>query len=245
MRIKTVMKRPLFKEIKDFIKQQIAEKVYLPDEKIPTEMELSGMFNTSRPTVNKALSELVLEGVVVRFPRSGTFVTHQKAQTSILDLQNISDEIKSRGNTYSNELLCLEEVKASEQIAQVLNVVKDQKIYVSQMIHKENDVPVRFDIRYIKPSIAPHYIKQDFQKITPSQYLQKICPVQKVENTIEATLVNESIQNYLDIQKEEPCLLISRVVISNKEVASYSKLFYPSSRYKLNSTLESSDLNFV
>ena len=239
------MKRPLFKEIKDFIKQQITDKKYLPDEKIPTEMELSKMFNTSRPTVNKALSELVIEGVVVRFPRSGTFVTHQKAQTSILDLQNISDEITHRGNTYSNELLCLEEVKATKLIANVLNVVKDQKIFVSKMIHKENGVPVRFDVRYIKPSIAPDYINQNFKKITPSEFLQKNCPVQKVENTIEATLVNEYIQKYLDIEETEPCLLISRVVLSNEEVASYSKLFYPSSRYKLNSTLESSSKNFV
>jgi GntR family histidine utilization transcriptional repressor len=238
-------KQPLFKEIKDFIKQQIAEEKYLPDEKIPTEMELSKMFNTSRPTVNKALSELVLEGVVVRFPRSGTFVTHPQAQTSILDLQNIAYEIKKRGNNYSNELLCLEEVKANEQVARVLNVVKDQKIFVSKMIHKENNVPVRFDVRYIKPTIAPDYIKQDFKKMTPSEYLQKNCPVQKVENTIEATIVNENIQNYLDIKQTEPCLLISRVVISNDEVASYSKLFYPSSRYKLNSTLESSSKNFV
>jgi len=238
-------KQPLFKEIKEFIKEKINDKIYLPDDKIPTEMELCEMFKTSRPTVNKAISELVLEGVVVRFPRSGTFVTHKKAQTSILDLQNISDEIKSRGNIYSNELLCLEEVKANEQVAKVLNVVKDQKIFVSKMIHKENNVPVRFDVRYIKPTIAPDYIKQDFKKMTPSEYLQKNCPVQKVENNIEATLVNENIQKYLDIEATEPCLLISRIVISNEEVASYSKLFYPSSRYKLSSTLESSGKNFV
>ena len=77
------------------------------------------------------------------------------------------------------------------------------------------------------------------------EYLQKNCPVQKVENNIEATLVNENIQKYLDIEATEPCLLISRIVISNEEVASYSKLFYPSSRYKLSSTIESSGKNFV
>jgi len=239
------MKQPVFKEIKDFIKQQIANKVYLPDEKIPTEMELAKQFNTSRPTVNKALSELVLEGVVVRFPRSGTFVTHQKAQTSILDLRNIAEEIKQRGNEYTNELICIDEIKASEHIAKVLNIVKDQKIYVSKMVHKENDVPVRYDVRYVKPSIAPDYVHQNFKKITPSEYLQKVCPVQKVDNTIEATMVKEPIQEHLDITKTEPCLLISRVVISNDEVASYSKLYYPSSRYKLNSVIEASEKNFV
>ena len=86
------MSLPLFKEIKNFIKKQIDEQKYLADEKIPTEMELAKMFNTSRQTANKAVSELVLEGRVVRFPRSGTFVIQHKAQTSILDLNIISDD---------------------------------------------------------------------------------------------------------------------------------------------------------
>lgn len=239
------MPQPLFKEIKDFIIKQISEQKYLPDEKIPTEMQLAEMFNTSRQTANKAVRELVLEGRVVRFPRSGTFVTLNKAQTSILDLNIISEEVKQRGNKYSNELLCLEEIKANEQTAKELGIIKDQKIFVSKMIHKENDVPVRFDVRYIKPSIAPDYLKQDFKVTTPSEYLQKICPVEKVDNTIEAVLVNENIQKFLDIEKNEPCLLISRTVVSNGEVASYSKLFYPSSRYKLNSVLDSSSKNFL
>lgn len=230
------MKQPLFKEIQEFIKKQIQDKKYLPNEKIPTEMEFAKMFNTSRQTVNKALRDLVLEDIITRSPRSGTFIKPKVAQTSVLDLKNISDEVRERGNTYTSELVSLEEIRAQETIAKVLHVVKDQTIYVSKMIHKENGVPVRFDIRYIKPSAAPEYLLQDFKEVTPSEYLQKNCPIDKVDNTIEATLVKEDIQKFLDITKDEPCLLISRVVSSDNQIASYSKLYYPSSRYKLNST---------
>jgi len=233
------MKQPLFKEIQDFIRQQIQNQKYLPNTKIPTEMEFAKMFDTSRQTVNKALRDLVLEGLVERFPRSGTFVKPKIAQTSILELKNISEEIKQRGNIYSCELLKLEEIKADEKIASVMNLVRDQKIYMSEMIHKENGVPVRFDIRYIKPSLVPEYLKQDFNKITPSLYLQKFCPVEKVSNVIEAVIANDVIQKYLEISNEEPCLLISRIVTSQGQIASYSKLFYPSSRYKLTSTFKS------
>jgi GntR family histidine utilization transcriptional repressor len=107
------------------------------------------------------------------------------------------------------------------------------------MIHYENGVPVRFDTRYIKPSSAPGYITQTFKDSTPSEYLRKTCPPQKVDNSIEALMVNEEIQNYLNISKNEPCLRISRIVTSKDEIASYSKLYYPSSRYKLNSTFYS------
>ncbi|WP_024953987.1 GntR family transcriptional regulator [Sulfurospirillum arcachonense] len=228
--------RPLFEEIKDFIKKQIEDGVYKEGDKIPTEMELAKTFQTSRQTVNKALRDLVLDDIIERFPRSGSFVKTTIAQTSILDLKDIATEIVERGNSYTNKLVSLTEIRANEKISKILNVVKDQKIYISQMIHYENGVPVRFDTRYIKPSSCKEYIKQTFTQITPSQYLQKNCPVEKVDNTIEAILVEEDIQEYLDISRNEPCLRISRLVTSKGEIASYSKLYYPSSRYKLNST---------
>jgi GntR family histidine utilization transcriptional repressor len=228
--------RPLFEDIKDFIKKQIEDGVYKTGDKIPTEMELAKTFGTSRQTINKALRDLVLDDIIERFPRSGSFVKEKIAQSSILDLKNIADEIQERGNTYSNELVCLNKIKADSNIAKTLKVVKDQEVYISQMIHKENGVPVRFDTRYIKPSSAPKYITQTFVDITPAQFLKKNCPVEKVNNTIEAVIVNQEIQDYLNISKNEPCLKISRVVTSKGEIASYSKLYYPSSRYKLNST---------
>ena len=228
--------RPLFEDIKDFIKKQIEDGVYKVGDKIPTEMELAKTFSTSRQTINKALRDLVLDDIIERFPRSGSFVKEKIAQSSILDLKNIADEIKERGNTYSNELVCLNKIKADSNIAKTLKVVKDQEVYISQMVHKENGVPVRFDTRYIKPSSAPEYITQTFVDITPAQFLKKNCPVEKVNNTIEAVIVDQEIQDYLNISKNEPCLKISRIVTSKGEIASYSKLYYPSSRYKLNST---------
>lgn len=230
------MKKPLYEDIKNFIKEKIEDKTYQEGDKILTEMELAKMFKTSRQTANKALRDLVLEGYVKRFPRSGTFVKEKVAQSSLLELKNIADEVKSRGNTYTNKLLSLQAIKADEDISKALHVVKDQEIYISQMIHYENNVPVRFDIRYVNPSFAKNYIKQDFTQITPSEYLQKHCPAQKVENTIEAKMANKDIQKYLRIQAHEPCLKISRVVKSNNKIASYSKIYYPSSRYKLVST---------
>lgn len=232
------MKEPIFQKIKDFIKDEIENKKYQEGDKIPTEMELSVFFNTSRQTVNKALRDLVLEGIVTRFPRSGSFISKKTPQTSIMTLKDIAEEIKTRGNTYSNELLLLEEIKADQHITKILQVVQDQVVYHSKMVHKENGVPVRYDERYVKPSIVPEYLHQDFKTITPSHYLQAACPVKKAENIIEAVIPNAKLRNYLDIEKTDACILISRIVTSLEGVASFSKLYYPSKRYKLNSIIK-------
>ena len=233
-------KQPLFEEIKNYIKKQIEDKNYIKGERIPTEMEFAKIFKTSRQTVNKALRDLVLDDIIERFPRSGTFIKTVVPQTSVLDLKNIAEEIKERGNNYSNKLVSLNIIKANEEIAKVLHVVKDEEIYISQMVHEENGIPVRFDTRYIKPSAAQEYINQDFRETTPAKYLKDNCPVDEVTNTIEAIMVDEEIQNFLKISKNEPCLKISRVVVSKGKIATFSKLYYPSSRYKLNSTFYSS-----
>jgi len=227
------MKEPKYREIVKDIKNKIDERVYLPGQKIPIEVELAKFYNTSRQTVNKALRDLVLEGVIVRYPKNGTFITIKDIKTSILDLKDVQDDIKKRKQEYSKEVILVGEVKADLEIARILHVVKDQRIYISKIIHKENNVPVRYDVRYINPICAPEYSRQTFEDINPTEYLKRVSPVEEVENNIEAVLVNSEIQDFLEIKEKEPCLLISRVVVSNTRVASYSKLFYPTSRYKL------------
>jgi len=232
------MKKPLFRQVKEFIQEQINSGVYKKGDKIPTEQELTLKFKVSRQTVNKAIRDLANENVVERFARSGTFVKEKSTSpsTTLLELKNIAHEIKSRGNDYSSEVLTLKEIKANEELAKILNIVKDQKVYLSEIIHKENNIPVRFDIRYVKISVAPEYIKQDFKQITPHEYLEIHNPAQRTENTIEAKIVSKRIQKILEISKNEPCLLVSRLVYSKGVAGGYSKLYYPSSRYKLNSS---------
>lgn len=231
------MKQALYKQIKQDIIAKIKERVYEVNTKIPTEFELTDIYNTSRQTANKALSELSLEGYITRSPRSGSFVRRKEDKSSsILHLRSIADEVRERGNKYSNELVFLGEEVADQELANILEVIKDQKLFVSKIIHKENDVPIRFDLRFIKPSLIPRYLQQDFSKMTPTSYLQGVCPAFKVDNSIEAKMPNCEIQKYLDIKKDEPCLLISRTVKTKKEVATFSKIYYPSSRYKLHSS---------
>lgn len=62
----------------------IMEGKYLPGEQIPTEKEIAAQFNTSRPTVGRAMRDLEQHGMLVRRRGSGTFVrkaTHSRTET--------------------------------------------------------------------------------------------------------------------------------------------------------------------
>ena len=59
---------PLYLQIKDYLAGEIASGRYLPDQRLPSERELSEQFNVGRMTVRQALLELTHEG---RMARSG------------------------------------------------------------------------------------------------------------------------------------------------------------------------------
>ncbi|HLR22531.1 MAG TPA: GntR family transcriptional regulator [Pseudogracilibacillus sp.] len=68
--------------VKDFIKKQITDGIYQPDEKISSESELMEQFGVSRHTVRLAIGDLVTEGWLYREQGSGTFCSNRsKTQT--------------------------------------------------------------------------------------------------------------------------------------------------------------------
>lgn len=224
-----------YQKIKEYIKNNITSSHYKINSKIPTEHEFASMFNVSRATANKAISDLTSEGFLIRKREAGTFVVKVKAETSILDIENIPDEVYSRGHVYSNRVYAVKKIHANNTIATLLNVIKDQIVYNSIIVHMENGVPIRLDDRYINPIAAPEYIKQDFSKITPNVYLTRVCPLSRMEHKIEAVMPDREIQKYLQINIKEPCLLVNRRTWSKGIIVTYSRLYYPSSRYKLSS----------
>jgi GntR family transcriptional regulator len=72
---------PLYKQLKAIIKESILNREMEPDQKIPSEIELSNKYKVSRITVRNAISELVEEDLLVKKQGKGTFVTLPKIET--------------------------------------------------------------------------------------------------------------------------------------------------------------------
>lgn len=72
-------RKPKYKAIYDDLFQKISAGVYKPGDKIPTEGELVYSFNTSRPTVSRALRDLENVGLIYRIQGSGSFISKDKS----------------------------------------------------------------------------------------------------------------------------------------------------------------------
>lgn len=75
---------PLYKQIQQYFLDNIQEGRWKPDEKIPSENELSEQFNVSRITVKKALDDLVDSGIIYRIQGKGSFLSNNKSFEPII-----------------------------------------------------------------------------------------------------------------------------------------------------------------
>jgi len=73
---------PIYRQLKEIIKEKIEDGKFRPGDRIPTEYELCEQFEISRAPVRQALLELVNEGVLYRQQGSGTFVNHHRGEVA-------------------------------------------------------------------------------------------------------------------------------------------------------------------
>lgn len=75
-------RKPMYEQIRDVIIKKIQNKVYLPGTAIPNESVLAKRYEVSRPTVHRAMQELIEKGYLRRGKTSGLYVEGEKKHNS-------------------------------------------------------------------------------------------------------------------------------------------------------------------
>lgn len=226
-----------FTVIKQFICQKIESGTWEQNKKVPSENELAEQFSVSRMTARRALQELTEQGVLVRSQGAGTFVATFKSQSSILEIRSIADEIFERGHQHTSKTLTLEKVNVTHELAILLNVSTSDSVYYSELLHFENNDPIQLEQRYVNSTLVPDYINQNFNQITPHEYLTLEAPLTEATHEIEAILASKLVAEQLQIDITKPCLQVKRRTWSNNGVVSLAILTSPGDKYRLGSRL--------
>ena len=223
----------LYQRIKQSVIKDIDTGKLKPDDRVPSETQLAKQFSASRMTANRALKELTEENRILRIQGVGTFVARPKPEAALLEIKSIAAEIKGWGGNHSARVLLVERETLLPDIAAKMNLAPGGPVFHSILLHKDGEVAVQYSERFINPAVAPHYMEQDFTRVTPSEYLLEIAPIQEAEHVIEAIRPDPQIQAHLQIGPEDPCLRLTRRTWSFDQVATFSRLISPGERYRL------------
>jgi GntR family transcriptional regulator, histidine utilization repressor len=223
-------------QVKQHVLRQISSGALRPGQRVPSENELVRDLDVSRMTANRALRELASDGVLVRVAGVGTFVAEQRVHAHPLEVLNISDEIRARGHEHSAKVISLTSMSASRVLAERCGVSPGARLDHSLLVHLEDGVPLQVEDRYVNPTVVPGYLRNDFTRITPHQFLMQSAPLQRAEHTVRALLPDGRIRRMLRLADGDACLWIRRRTWSDERIVTVADLYHPGSRYELAGT---------
>jgi len=208
--------------------------------RVPSENELVDLCKVSRMTARRALDELLREGTLIRIKGKGSFVSEEKQQSSLIQIRSIAAEIKDNGFMHRAEMLqCARELATPLTIK---NLLLNENEYCghSQILHYQEATPIQLEKRWVNLRLIPQYTQQNFNLITPNEYLTSIAPVTEAEHCVEAIIGNISTRKLLELNKDEAILLLERKTWCNGQIVSYAQLYHPGSRYRLGTKFKTS-----
>lgn len=224
-------------QVKSHLLQLVHDGVLKPNSRVPSENELVDSLGVSRMTVNRAVRELADDGYVVRVAGVGTFVADARPHSDVLTVKNIADEINARGHVHTAKVITLEEVEANQRLVEKLELRPGDTLFHSLILHLESGKPIQLEDRYVCPRLAPDYLDIDFTKITPNVYLTRVSPLHNAEHTIRAVNPTNKVRRLLNMDKDEPCLVIHRRTWTQGRPVSLAELSHPGSTYELIGTM--------
>ena len=167
--IPTAKKATLFDTIRETIQQSISNGDLKPGDRLPTEEQLTAKFNTSRPTINKAIRSLARDGFVETRKRGGTVVLEQTQ--SWIPMIDISSYVSKLGKKYSFELIGCTEIRNNEGTLIWSELAPDSKLLSIECVHYSGAIPIQHEQRVINLNALPEASSADFTTQSPSNWL--------------------------------------------------------------------------
>lgn len=226
-------KMPLYqkimKNIQDYIKNQGLEH----GDVIPTEKSLSEKYQVSRVTIRKAISRLIEKEILYSIKGSGTYVAFPKFEHNLFKLQGFTEEMQPYHDSIKNKVIEFRLIKPNEEIQEILNLNKEEKVYNIKRIRKLNGEVLIIENAYIPFELFPDLSVEAMTKSKYGYLKEKGYVIKKRVEEFIPRLPSEDTMEIFNIKSNTPLLeLRAHSILSNDEIFEYSEVLYHPKKYK-------------
>ena len=124
---------PLYRQLMQRIRADIASGVYPVHSRIPTEAELGESYHVSRVTVRKALAELTQEGLLRRMQGKGTYVCAPRLKSNLREVTSFHEACLMMGCKAGTQVISAQRALAEEDVRQSLGISGEECIEVIRL----------------------------------------------------------------------------------------------------------------
>ncbi len=230
---------PLYYRVYAVMRERIIRGYYRSDMPIPSEAELAETFSVSRITIRKAMEMLTKEHLVTRSRGRGTFVSDRSKENQlnravVSNVDGLLTYLNTVGESTRLKVISLDTGEAPPRICASMNVSPQAELVRSARVRALDGRPYSLSIAYLLPEVGGMLKRKDLATTNMIDLVQQSgAVVEKVEQTLTATLADDYAARHLEIPVGAPLMLVTRLFFDAQGKAFYAaEIFYCADRYE-------------
>ena len=228
--------KPLYAQLEEILRADIREGRLAHHEAIPSENELSRLYELSRMTVRGVITRLVNEGLLYRVPGKGTFVAEPKIMTGPLSQKGIREQLEAQGYETGTTMLDKRVERADQSISEGLSLPPGSPVYRLERLRYANGEPLALERSYIPEELCEDFFQQNLEKEPLCNILEKrysIVATHGVE-TLESCQASAEEARLLKVPRGSALLLLHYTLFSQTGAPfEFTKVVFRGDRFKL------------
>ena len=124
---------PLYRQLMQRIRADIASGAYAVHSRIPSEAELGEKYQVSRVTVRKALAELTGEGLLRRMQGKGTYVCAPRLKSSLKDVTSFHEACRMMGCIPGTKVITAQLIQAENDVREKLALQGNEAVEIIRL----------------------------------------------------------------------------------------------------------------
>ncbi|SFK37858.1 GntR family transcriptional regulator [Geodermatophilus ruber] len=227
---------PLYFQLAQAIEGAIAGGQLPSGSRLENEILLAQRHGLSRPTVRRAVQELVDKGLLVRKRGVGTQVIQPHVRRSV-ELTSLYDDLARAGEAPTTEVLSLERRPAPADVAGELDLAEGAEIVVLRRLRRSHGEPLALMTNHLPGRFAPTV--EELSERGLYQYLRgQGVHLRVAHQRIGARLARTEEARLLDEPPRAALLTMQRTAFDDKGAAiEFGQHLYRASRYDFETTL--------
>lgn len=217
--------------VRDYLRSLVTHEL-APGDAIPSERVLCERFGVSRMTVRQAVDALVVEGLLQREQGRGTFVAPSKVDLEVR-LASFGEEMRRRGMDPSSRVLAAEQVPATPDVADALELVPGEPVHHLHRVRLADGEPMAIEQTWVPASLVPGLLGEGAPESVYGELRRRGLEPDWGEDTVAASEVDAQDASLLGLRPGAAVLRVARRTFAGDVACAYSRSSYRADRYVL------------